>query len=81
MFKPPVGYKMPFPVYGGKSEPYMGRSARHIQNIAGNGEKDFAVHGGTAINLFVKNMSRYSVDVDLTTFQTVMHAGDNIRKD
>jgi hypothetical protein len=28
--------------------------------------KDFAVHGGTAINLFVKNMPRYSVDVDLT---------------
>ncbi len=27
---------------------------------------DFAVHGGTAINLFVKNMPRYSVDVDLT---------------
>lgn len=28
--------------------------------------KDFAVHGGTAINLFHKNMPRYSVDVDLT---------------
>lgn len=28
--------------------------------------KDFAVHGGTAINLFHKNMSRYSVDIDLT---------------
>jgi predicted nucleotidyltransferase component of viral defense system len=27
---------------------------------------DFGVHGGTAINLFVKNMPRYSVDVDLT---------------
>jgi predicted nucleotidyltransferase component of viral defense system len=27
---------------------------------------DFAVHGGTAINLFVKNMPRYSVDIDLT---------------
>ncbi|MEI7504821.1 MAG: nucleotidyl transferase AbiEii/AbiGii toxin family protein [Paludibacter sp.] len=27
---------------------------------------EFAVHGGTAINLFVKNMPRYSVDVDLT---------------
>ena len=23
----------------------------------------FAVHGGTAINLFVKNMPRYSVDI------------------
>jgi len=28
--------------------------------------KDFAVHGGTAINLFVKDMPRYSVDIDLT---------------
>jgi len=28
--------------------------------------KNFAVHGGTAINLFVKNMPRYSVDIDLT---------------
>ena len=27
---------------------------------------DFAVHGGTAINLFVKDMPRYSVDIDLT---------------
>jgi len=27
---------------------------------------DFAVHGGTAINLFVKNLPRYSVDIDLT---------------
>ena len=29
-------------------------------------EDDFAVHGGTAINLFIKNLPRYSVDVDLT---------------
>ena len=28
--------------------------------------KDLAVHGGTAINLFYKNMPRYSVDIDLT---------------
>ena len=28
--------------------------------------KDFAVHGGTAINLVHKNMPRYSVDIDLT---------------
>lgn len=28
--------------------------------------KEFAVHGGTAINLFYKNMPRYSVDIDLT---------------
>lgn len=26
----------------------------------------FAIHGGTAINLFLKNCPRYSVDVDLT---------------
>lgn len=31
--------------------------------------KDFAVHGGTAINLFHKNMPRYSVDIDLTYIQ------------
>ncbi len=30
------------------------------------GIKDFAVHGGTAINLFVRDMPRYSVDIDLT---------------
>lgn len=28
--------------------------------------EDFAVHGGTAINLFHCNMPRYSVDIDLT---------------
>jgi predicted nucleotidyltransferase component of viral defense system len=28
--------------------------------------EEFAVHGGTAINLFHKNMPRYSVDIDLT---------------
>jgi predicted nucleotidyltransferase component of viral defense system len=28
--------------------------------------KEFAVHGGTAINMFHKNMPRYSVDIDLT---------------
>lgn len=27
---------------------------------------DFAVHGGTSINLFVRNMPRYSIDIDLT---------------
>jgi predicted nucleotidyltransferase component of viral defense system len=27
---------------------------------------DFAVHGGTAINLFHRNLPRYSVDIDLT---------------
>ena len=29
-------------------------------------ENDFALHGGTAINLFVRNMPRISVDIDLT---------------
>lgn len=29
-------------------------------------EKCFAIHGGTAINLFVKNLPRYSIDIDLT---------------
>ena len=28
--------------------------------------KEFAVHGGTAINLFHMNLPRYSVDIDLT---------------
>ena len=28
--------------------------------------KDFAVHGGTAINLFYRNLERLSVDIDLT---------------
>lgn len=28
--------------------------------------QDFAIHGGTAINLFHKNMPRYSVDIDVT---------------
>lgn len=27
---------------------------------------DFAIHGGTAINLFHRNMPRYSVDIDVT---------------
>lgn len=26
----------------------------------------FAIHGGTAINLFLKDLTRYSVDIDLT---------------
>ena len=33
----------------------------HIYDI-----EQFAVHCGTAINLFVKDMPRYSVDIDLT---------------
>ena len=29
-------------------------------------EEEFALKGGTAINLFVRNMPRLSVDIDLT---------------
>src|SRR5690625_6946333 len=29
-------------------------------------EDCFALHGGTAINLFIRNMPRLSVDIDLT---------------
>ena len=29
-------------------------------------ERDFALHGGTAINLFIRDMPRLSVDIDLT---------------
>ena len=29
-------------------------------------ENNFALHGGTAINLFLNNMPRLSVDIDLT---------------
>lgn len=29
-------------------------------------EKEFALHGGTAINLFIREMPRLSVDIDLT---------------
>lgn len=33
-------------------------------------EPCFALHGGTAINLFVRNMPRLSVDIDLTYIPT-----------
>ena len=29
-------------------------------------EQNLALHGGTAINLFIRNMPRLSVDIDLT---------------
>ena len=29
-------------------------------------QKCFALHGGTAINLFIRDMPRLSVDIDLT---------------
>ncbi|GHT49367.1 hypothetical protein AGMMS49982_02720 [Bacteroidia bacterium] len=31
-----------------------------------SGIDDFAVHGGTAINLYVLDLPRYSVDIDVT---------------
>lgn len=33
-------------------------------------ERCFAMHGGTAINLFVRDMPRLSVDIDLTYVET-----------
>lgn len=38
----------------------------------------FAVHGGTAINLFVKDMPRYSVDIDLT-YMPLANREDSIK--
>jgi predicted nucleotidyltransferase component of viral defense system len=40
-------------------------------------EKDFALKGGTAINLFVRNFPRLSVDIDLT-FLPVLPRPDSI---
>src|SRR5690554_1472518 len=52
-------------------------------------EKCFALHGGTAINLFVRNMPRLSVDIDLTylpvedrdtTYENIGLSLDKIKK-
>lgn len=40
--------------------------------------KDFAVHGGTAINLFHKNLARLSIDADLT-FIPIMGREDSLQ--
>lgn len=40
--------------------------------------KDFAVHGGTAINLFHKNLARLSVDADLT-FIPIMERNESLQ--
>ena len=48
------------PVYGRKVEILL-KLLPYVMD-----EGVFAMHGGTAINLFVKNMLRYSVDIDLT---------------
>lgn len=51
-------------------------------------EKCFALHGGTAINLFIRDMPRLSVDIDLTyipienrdiSLQKIVAALDNIK--
>lgn len=43
-------------------------------------EEDLAIHGGTAINLFVKDLPRYSIDIDLTYIPILRRAEsiDNI---
>ena len=52
-------------------------------------EPSFALHGGTAINLFIRDMPRLSVDIDLTyipledrntSFQKIVAALGNIKK-
>lgn len=49
------------------NERYRKQVALLIQTIpAVPDEKDFALKGGTAINLFVRDMPRLSVDIDLT---------------
>jgi predicted nucleotidyltransferase component of viral defense system len=51
-------------------------------------EHCFALHGGTAINLFIRDMPRLSVDIDLTyipiesrneSFQKITHALSQIK--
>jgi len=51
-------------------------------------EPDFALHGGTAINLFVRDMPRLSVDIDLTyipiedrktSFKNIIYGLDHIK--
>lgn len=49
-------------------------------------EKCFALHGGTAINLFVRDMPRLSVDIDLTYLPiedratSLMHIAEALEK-
>ena len=44
------------------------KQAGLLLNILPEAAKEtcFALHGGTAINLFVRNLPRLSVDIDLT---------------
>jgi hypothetical protein len=41
-------------------------------------ERCFALHGGTAINLFVRDMPRLSVDIDLT-YLPIEHRGTSLQ--
>jgi predicted nucleotidyltransferase component of viral defense system len=43
-------------------------------------ENDFALHGGTAINLFHLNMPRLSVDIDLTFVPFSENRDDDLNK-
>lgn len=36
-------------------------------------EPVFALHGGTGINLFARNMPRLSIDIDLTSYLNIFH--------
>lgn len=60
------------PVYAHKVELLL-KLIPYVMN-----EGVFAVHGGTAINLFVKNMPRYSVDIDLT-YMPLANREDSIK--
>jgi predicted nucleotidyltransferase component of viral defense system len=60
------------------NERYRQQVALLIQTIpAVAEEKDFALKGGTAINLFVRDMPRLSVDIDLT-FLPVMPRDESL---
>ncbi|WP_208249008.1 nucleotidyl transferase AbiEii/AbiGii toxin family protein [Rhizobium sp. T1470] len=60
------------------SERYRAQVALLVQTIpAVAEEKDFALKGGTAINLFVRDMPRLSVDIDLT-FLPVMPRDESL---
>ncbi|MET3591752.1 putative nucleotidyltransferase component of viral defense system [Mesorhizobium shonense] len=60
------------------SEQYRQQVALLIQTLpAVAQEKDFALKGGTAINLFVRDMPRLSVDIDLT-FLPVMPRDESL---
>ena len=60
------------------SERYRRQVTLLVQTIpAVAEEKDFALKGGTAINLFVRNMPRLSVDIDLT-FLPVMPRDESL---